>query len=209
MRKYIDLSQSIIHDMPIHPYDDKVILYQDKYLDKDKYVNHRLEIGMHSGTHIDTSMHMTDSKTYISDIPIDRFIGRGVLLDAGNERNIKFKDSYSDLVQKDDIVLIYTGHSDLYGTDEYYSNQPVIDEELADFFIEKNIKMLGMDLPSPDNYPFDIHKKLFANNILIIENLANLSKLVGVESFEVIAFPLKIKAEASIVRVVACISKVK
>ena len=34
---------------------------------------------------------------------------------------------------KDDIVLIYTGHSDLYGTDEYYSNQPVIDEELADF----------------------------------------------------------------------------
>ena len=29
--------------------------------------------------------------------------------------------------------------------------------------------MLGMDLPSPDNYPFDIHKKLFANNILIIE----------------------------------------
>ena len=44
MRKYIDLSQSIIHDMPIHPYDDKVILYQDKYLDKDKYVNHRLEL---------------------------------------------------------------------------------------------------------------------------------------------------------------------
>ena len=81
MRKYIDLSQSIIHDMPIHPYDDKVILYQDKYLDKDKYVNHRLEIGMHSGTHIDTSMHMTDSKTY-QRYTNSRFIGRGVLLDA-------------------------------------------------------------------------------------------------------------------------------
>lgn len=28
-------------------------------------------------------------------------------------------------------------------------HQPVVDDGLADFFIEKNIKMLGMDLPSP------------------------------------------------------------
>ena len=59
--------------------------------------------------------------------------------------------------------------------EEYYINQPVIDEGLADFFVEKNIKMLGMDLPSPDNYPFEIHKKLFANNILIVENLTIMS----------------------------------
>ena len=62
-----------------------------------------------------------------------------------------------------------------------------------------------MDLPSPDNYPFEIHKKLFANNILIVENLTNLSELIGVKDFDIIAFPLKIRAEASLVRVVACI----
>lgn len=205
MRKYIDLSQSIIHDMPIHPYDDKVILYQDKYLDKDKYVNHRLEIGMHSGTHIDTPMHLTDRETYINEIPVDRFIGRGLLFDVRNESIIKLKGYYSDIVREDDIVLLYTGHSDRYGTKEYYAEQPLIDKDLANFFVEKSIKMLGMDLPSPDNYPFEIHKLLFDNNILIIENLTNLSELIDVKDFDVTAFPLKIRAEASMARVVACI----
>lgn len=65
--------------------------------------------------------------------------------------------------------------------------------------------MLGMVLPSPDKYLFKIHKKLFANNILIIENLTNLLELVNISNINIIAFPLKIKAEASMVRVVASI----
>jgi kynurenine formamidase len=40
---------------------------------------------------------------------------------------------------------------------------------------------------------------------LIVENLTNLSELIGVKDFDIIAFPLKIRAEASLVRVVACI----
>jgi len=205
MKRYIDLSQDITHDMPVHPYDDRVNLYQVKLLDKDKYVNFKLEIGMHSGTHIDTPMHLTERETYINDIPLDRFVGRALMVDVRNESIIKFKEEYKDIVRNDDIVLLFTGHSDKYGREEYYSNQPVIDEELANFFVVKNIKMLGIDLPSPDKYPFEIHKKLFANNILIIENLTNLAELTGIKDFDIIAFPLKIRAEASLVRVVACI----
>lgn len=62
---------------------------------------------------------------------------------------------------------------------------------------------IGMDMPKPDNYPFEIHKLLFNNDIFIIENLTNLDKLKGVDNFQVIAFPLRIKAEASVVRAVA------
>ncbi|NLP16360.1 MAG: cyclase family protein [Clostridiales bacterium] len=205
MRKYIDLSRDITHDMPVHPYDDRVRLYQDKFLDKDKYVNYRLEIGMHSGTHIDTPMHLTDRETYINEIPIERFVGRGVLLDVRNEDPIKFKNEYADIVDDNAIVLLFTSHSDKYGTKEYYTEQPVIDNTLAEFFVRKNIKMLGMDLPSPDNYPFEIHKILFDNNILIIENLTNLSELMDVKDFEVLAPPLRIRAEAAMARVIAVI----
>lgn len=205
MKRYIDLSHSILDDMPVHPYDDKVKLYQDKFMDKDKYVNFKIKMGMHAGTHIDTPMHLTNRETYINEIPLDRFAGRGVLLDVRNESIIKVKELYSDIVHENDIVLLFTGHSVKYGTEEYYTDQAIIDEGLADFFVEKNIKMLGMDLPSPDYYPFEIHKKLFDNNILIIENLTNLSELTYEKNFEVIAFPLKIRAEASMSRVVACL----
>lgn len=207
MKRYIDLSQNIINDMPVHPFDDKVRLYQDKFLNKDKYINFKIEMGMHSGTHIDTPMHLSNRETYINEIPLDRFAGRGVLLDVRNESIIKLMEEYFNVVQEDDIVLLFTGHSDKYGTEKYYTDQPVIDEGLADFLVEKKIKMLGMDLPSPDNYPFAIHKKLFANNILIIENLTNLSELICEKNFEIIAFPLKIRAEASMSRVVACVYK--
>ena len=205
MSKFIDLSHEIIDNMVIHPYDNKVKLYQDKYLEEDKYNNFRLEIGMHAGTHIDTPMHLTKRKTFINEIPLNNFVGNGCLLDVRGEKIIGFKQEYIDVVNENDIVILFTSHSDKYGTKEYYKNHPVINEELADFFIEKKIKMLGMDLPSPDKYPFEIHKKMFQNNILIIENLTNLFELVNINNFNIIAFPLKIKAEASIVRVIASI----
>jgi len=63
--------------------------------------------------------------------------------------------------------------------------------------------MVGLDMPSPDKYPFEVHKLLFAKNILIAENLTNVEQLLHVESFEVIALPLYIKADSSIARIIA------
>lgn len=203
MNKFIDLSHNIVNNMVVHPYDNAVKLYQDKFLQDDKYNNFRLEIGMHAGTHIDTPMHLINRKTFINKISIERFIGKGCLLDVRNESVIGYKEKYWDIVSKDDIILLFTNYSDKYGTEEYFTNHPVIDKELADFFIEKKIKILGIDLPSPDKYPFEIHKKLFENNILIIENMTNLSELLHISNFEIIALPLKIKAEASMARVIA------
>lgn len=206
MIKYIDLSLDIVNDMPVHPYDDEVKLYQDKFLDKDKYNNFKVEIGMHAGTHIDTPMHLTNKLTYMNEIPVESFIGKGCLLDVRGEDIISYKNEYNDLVAEDDIVILFTDHSRKYGTEAYYASHPIVSEELADFFIGKKIKMLGMDLPSPDQYPFEIHKKLFNNNILIIENLTNLDRLLGFKNIQIIALPLKIKAEASMARVIASIN---
>ena len=205
MTKFIDLSRDIVDNMVVHPYDDQVKLYQDKYLEKDKYNNFRLEIGMHAGTHIDTPMHLLNEKMFISEIPLDKFAGKGCLLDVRGERIIGFKQEYTDVVNENDIVILFTNYRDGYGTEEYFTNHPVVNKDLGDFFVEKKIKMLGMDLPSPDKYPFRIHKKLLENNILIIENLTNLSELANIKSFTIIAFPLKIKAEAAMARVVASI----
>jgi len=203
MNKLIDLSHNIVNNMAVHPYDDAVKLYQDKFLETNKYNNFRLEIGMHAGTHIDTPMHLTNSETFIDEINLDNFIGKGCLLDVRNENVIEYKEEYSNMVSENDIVLLYTNYSDKYGTEEYFTKHPIIDKGLADFFIEKKIKMLGLDLPSPDRYPFKIHKMLFNHDILIIENMTNMTELLPVKSFEIIAFPLKIRAEASMVRVVA------
>ncbi len=203
MTRLIDLSHDIEDEMTVHPYDSCVKLYQDRFLEFDKYNNFRLEIGMHAGTHIDTPMHLTKRITPINGISLEKFMGRGCILDVRDESLITYKEEYLSKVKEGDIVLLYTNNSNKYGTEEYYSNYPTVSKELASFFIKKDIKMLGIDSPSPDKYPFEIHKLLFNHDILIMENMTNLSELVTIKNFEIIALPLKIKAEASLVRAVA------
>jgi len=203
MPKVIDLTQNINKNMDVHPYDEKIKLYQDKKLKNDGYNNYRFETGMHAGTHIDTPMHMIDSNKYIKDYSLDKFIGSGVLLDVRGESVIKYKSKYDKIINVNDIVLLYTNHSKNFGSKEYYEDYPVVDEKLAEYFKDKGIKILGMDSPSPDKTPFEVHKILFDKNIFIIENLTNLDKLLDVNKFEVIALPLKIKADSSIARVIA------
>lgn len=203
MYNYIDLSHSIYDKMPIHPYDDGVKLYQDRFLDKHKYNNSRLETGMHAGTHIDVPRHFLNIDTYVDEIPLDRFIGRGCLINVRNEETIDFKEEYYDKIKEHNIVFILTGHDANYGKENYFDDHPLVTKRFAEFLITRKIKILGMDMAKPDKYPFEIHKILFENDIFIIENLTNLEKLVDIDEFQVIAFPLKIKAEASLVRVVA------
>lgn len=201
--RLIDLSQKIEHNMPVYPGDSKTNLYQDKFLNKDKYNNHMLEINMHAGTHIDSPMHLTGSKKYVSELALDSFLADGCILNVKKQPVIKYKDEYESLVKENSIVLLYTGFDEYYGTKEYYENHPCVDMKFCEFLIGKRIKMLGIDAPSPDRYPFLIHKFLFENNIYILENLTNLNKLLDEKNFEVIAFPLKINADSSITRAVA------
>ena len=63
--------------------------------------------------------------------------------------------------------------------------------------------MVCIDSPSPDRRPFEIHKLLLENNVLIAENLTNLDKLMSANNFEVIALPLKIHADSSPARIIA------
>lgn len=206
MTKYIDLSYEIEHQMAVYPGDDELKLYRHRFLNRDYYNDTKLETGMHVGTHIDAPSHLLNKDRFICDYPIEKFIGNGCLLDVRNEEIIKLKDEYLDKVQEGDIVLLYTGYDEFFGTDKYFENHPIVDEKLAQFFVDRGVKLIGIDMPSPDQYPFKVHHKLLENDILIIENLRNLKKLEGVKRFEVMAFPLNIRAEASLTRVVARIN---
>jgi kynurenine formamidase len=203
----IDLSHTLSDSTPVYPGDSPLRLFQEKRLDKDHYNSFRLETNMHAGTHIDSPMHLTPSTDFIDSFPLDTFIGNGCVLDVRGQEIISFKNEYSEKIKERDIVLLFTGHDLEFGKENYFEKYPVIDSDFANFLITKKIKMLGIDTPSPDKYPFEIHKLLFDHNILIIENMTNLGKLNDKKNFEIIAFPLKIKADSSLVRVMARVDK--
>ncbi|KKQ33544.1 MAG: Cyclase family protein [candidate division TM6 bacterium GW2011_GWF2_37_49] len=156
-RSIIDLTHTFTKSMPVHSLDDAPTIEKIRNLTDNKYNDWKLTSWMHVGTHIDGPGHFTDSKIVFSDITADRFVGKGVLIDARN----KAIDSslLKDLPAEEGlIVLILTGFDKKFGTDEYFNNHPVISADFARELVKRNVKMVGMDLFSPDNYPFEVHK---------------------------------------------------
>jgi kynurenine formamidase len=198
----IDISHLLSEDTPIYTGDYKTTLQKLKSIENDHYCSYLLTSCLHTGTHIDLPMHLLDDNRVVADFELNNFIGTGVLLDVRGEKLINMKTCYEDMITNESIVLLYTGFDKFYSSEEYFTQHPVVSEELADFMISKNIKMLGMDMPSPDYPPFTVHKKLFSHDIFIMENVTKLHSLIGINSFEVIAFPIKISAEASFIRAV-------
>jgi kynurenine formamidase len=201
--KTIDLTHTFDADAPEYPGDPVPELVQIAAVDKDGYTNHRITTGMHVGTHIDAPLHMIQDGKRISDISPDRFIGRGRLIDARGASLVSAEFLEGRGVRKDDIVLVMTGFSKRYGEAEYYEAFPEIGEDFAREAVELGVKMVGMDMSSPDRPPYTVHKLLLGADILIIENLTNLESLIGIEAFEVLALPAKLPTDAALARVIA------
>jgi len=200
---YYDLTHTLKEDTPVSPFDDPIQFLHTKDITSDGYNDTQIRTTMHIGTHIDAPSHMLENSKYIDEFSVDTFFGEGIILNYENEKILTVKPELNKLDLKGKIILLYTKQDKIIGTNDYYKNHPIISEELCDFFIEKNIKMIGLDFFSPDHSPSLIHKKFLSHDILIVENLCNLDLLLELKQFEVILLPIKIKAEGAFIRAVA------
>jgi kynurenine formamidase len=198
----IDLTQTFSDNMPVYPGDKQPEIKQTSFLKKDGIIHFSLKTGMHVGTHIDAPLHFLENGKKISEIPVQQYFGRGRLIDARGELTIHAGLLEKIDIKANDIVLVLTNLDREYTKPLYFNNFPEVTEDFAQKLIDKGVSMLGLDTCGPDKEPYEIHKMLLGNNILITENLTNLELLIGAE-FSVIALPLKIEAEAGLARVIA------
>ncbi|HLL60518.1 MAG TPA: cyclase family protein [Candidatus Nitrosocosmicus sp.] len=200
----IDLTHTFTDNMPVYPGDPPSSLKQIASIEKDTYTDHQINSYMHVGTHMDAPLHMIPDGQTMDQIDPQYFFGQGMLIDARNKESINESLLKDKILPEQSIVLIYTGYAEKYRTSAYYENFPSMTAEFAKQMVDKNVKIVGMDILGPDIDPnWPAHKILLGNNILIIENMANLDKLLEVKNFEIIALPAKYQAEAAPVRVLA------
>jgi len=204
MRKLIDLSHDFTDAMPVYPGDPDVTLTPCATIGRDGFSDHVVNTGLHVGTHMDAPAHMIDGGAILTDFPLSRFQGYGVLVD-GRGKDIIDVDSLSGLeIKPGNVVLVWTGWSDRYRTDAYYQDWPVLTESFSNALADRGVSIVGLDTPSPDeNGSSVVHKRLFSQDILIVENLTNLEDLKGYKLFRVHAYPIKYTADAAPVRVIA------
>jgi kynurenine formamidase len=166
----------------------------------------------HSGTHVDVAPRYSENGESVENINLKNMFGDALILDVSLLKATHepvTKDLLEEAerrqgvyVEKDDIVLIRTwGKS--WGEEGFFEAQ-ALDDSVAQWLIEKQIHIVGLDLPNADlnqDSESGIHQKLLKNDIYIVENLVNLEKLPKHSRFLFFGIPLKLKnATASPIR---------
>ena len=205
-----DLSHTISPDMPVYPGTNPPKFSIPCTIDKDGFTETEISIYTHTGTHIDAPAHILKDAKTLDHKAIHQFIGKACVLDLrsfhGNTISIEDIIPFRSQIEKSEFIILNTGHSKLWGTDDYYKDYPVLSVDTAQWIADIKIKGIGADVISVD--PIDeadlpIHKIFLRNSIIIIENLTNLEKVPEV-NFIFSCFPLKIEnADGSPVRAVA------
>ncbi len=198
---YIDLSVTLNQQTPVYPGDPAIKIEPAGVIEHDGWNDHVISVNTHVGTHIDAPLHMIAGGKSLDQVPIEQFVGRGCLVEA--DKGFTLKSVQQAHIQAGDIVLFRTGMSEHYHEPVYFETYPVMSEEIAHYLVEQKVKMVGVDMGSVDNADgFPIHKILLEGNVLIIENLTNLSQLTGKE-FTVYALPIKLDIDGAPARVIA------
>jgi kynurenine formamidase len=148
-----------------------------------------LSLSAHTATHVD--LVFAENR-----IEPERMIGTGKLLDvtqvSGGE--IRLDDIEHQVeVESGDFVFFRTDWSKFVGTEEYH-NHPELSREVVQWLVSKRINAVGIDASGlgRGRRHSEYDRLLIKNNVVIIENLANLSAIPRKE-FKVYCFPLKIE----------------
>jgi len=198
--KFIDLSVPINEHTPVYPGDPITSIHSHAELEKDGYEVHSICLGMHVGTHIDAPSHLLAGGKSLDQFALETFSGRGIYIKIKGNFDLEVVKKVP--LAKDDIALFDTGMSNTYDQSRYFHEYPSMTEVIANYLVEREVKMVGVDMCSVDYDPFPVHKILLEHDILIIENLTNLSRLQE-QDFTIHAFPLPLHLDASPTRVVA------
>lgn len=209
---WIDLSHTIIPNMPQWRGDAQPLaLHRQSEHGSDSHMSSSLEFGCHVGTHIDAPLHFLAGGPGVDEMPVDRFCGSGLVVDVRQEKT-QVAEALAlgpeVLDGRDlgavDFVLFLTGWDRYWGQDRYYREWPWLSADLAWKLAAADLKGVGLDTPSLDNFGGQA-----AHDICAAAGLINIENLTGLEAlpptgFQFQALPLKLKAtEASPVRAVA------
>jgi kynurenine formamidase len=181
IKKIYDLTHPFYHNCPGWPDFDPPTVNRWKYQPRDICNVEWFEANTHTGTHVDAPYHFIPDGKTLDQVPMDTWVGEGVVVDVSYKKD-KEAVTAEDLekiaqhVQKDDIVMLYTGRGKLRGfTDKYLKDWPSVDESGAKWLVERGAKVVGTDGLGIEMYGFPpdgqprVHNAFLGAGVCLVE----------------------------------------
>jgi arylformamidase len=162
----------------------------------------RFTSSIHSGTHMDAPLHYNDAGLSIDQIDLELLLGPARVFLAPNTLTLT-REHFAGLDgPATPRVLVRTNYCD--DKTKFPARIPVLAPDVPAWLGAQGVKLIGLDLPSVDQVDdpsMQVHHRLDAANILILENLDLRATPPGV--YDLVVLPLKIAgAEGSPIRAV-------
>ena len=186
----IDVSVPVRPGMITYPGDPEVRLERvSSIADGDLANLSRLDLGVHSGTHVDAPLHFVEGGASVETLPLDVLVGPCVVVDGLDAAAVP---------RGAERVLFKTRNSRLWERDEFSEDFVALDGEAARALVERGVRLVGIDYLSIGDE--EAHQALLGAGVVAIEGLD--LREVDPGEYRLVCAPLKLEgAEGAPARV--------
>ncbi len=201
MVKLYDVSLLIREGMIVYPGNPEPLIRRYSSIPKDKVNESLITFGSHTGTHVDSKLHIQKDTDGVETLPLDSFYGNCRVLDLTCvEKEIHRKDLENYQIKEGDMILLKTRNSKR-GFRRFRSDYVHVKLDAAEYLVKAGVKTLGFDYLSVKKLGEDdeVHEVLI-NNLTLFEGL-NLAEVPEGE-YVFIGLPLSINCDGAPARVI-------
>ena len=186
----IDVSVPVRPGMVTYPGDPEVRLERVSSIADGALANlSRLDLGVHSGTHIDAPLHFVDGGASVEALPLDVLVGPCVVVDGLDAAAVP---------RGAERVLFKTPNGRLWERGEFSEDFVALDGEAARALVELGVRLVGIDYLSIGDE--EAHRALLGAGVVAIEGLD--LREVDPGEYRLVCAPLKLEgAEGAPARV--------
>ena len=213
--RIVDLSVPIGAGTVVYPGDPEPRLTVHSTIERDGFNLLDVHMGSQTGTHVDAPYHFDEGTQRLDELPLERFMGPGVVVDAsgiGPRERITW-DHVAPVASRlapGTIALLRTDWSRRYGEPSYFDN-PFLDADACRRMLELGVRTFCIDAINIDETPddahpgdgFPVHHLIAEAGGVIGENFRNLDRVDWSDPF-VMCLPIAFEgADGGPVRAVA------
>lgn len=161
----------------------------------DAYTVTWIEMGAHTGTHVDAPAHFQRGGRTVDQIDLDAVIGRAHVVDMTRvEREITSRDlEAADVPHGAERLLFRTRNSALWSIAGFQQGYVGVAGDGAKWLVDHGVRLVGIDYLSVETFgspDFSAHHILLAAGVVILEGV----NLEGVEAgpYKLVCLPLRI-----------------
>jgi arylformamidase len=176
----IDVSVPVRSGMVTYPGDPEVRLERVSSIGEGAEANlSRLDLGVHSGTHVDAPVHFLEGAPGAEALPLDVLVGPCAVVDGLDPAAVPTGA---------ERVLFKTPNGRLWELDDFSDDFVKLDGEAARALVDRGVRLVGIEYLSIGDE--DAHRVLLEAGVVAVEGL----DLRGVEpgAYRLVCAPLKL-----------------